>query len=133
MTRRGDTQARVVGASWLVRAINAGFIATAVMMVVMLVAYGAAALFGSQDTAAPFLLRWLWALAYNPVTDYTRNALALALLLHFVAGLGWAIAYAWLAEPRLHGAGWRRGVQFSLLPWVLSLVVFLPVVGGGFF
>ena len=28
-------------------------------------------------------------------------------------------------------AGWQRGVLFALIPWLFSLVVFLPLVGGG--
>src|SRR6266567_569804 len=130
---RDQKESPVAGPGWPVRAVNAGFIATAVMMVVMLIAYGGAVLIGSQEPAAPILFRWIWALAHNPVTDYTKNALALAVLLHFVAGIGWAVLYAWLAEPRLRGAGWQRGLQFSLVPWLLSLVVFLPILGGGVF
>src|SRR5712692_2231072 len=116
MTRREDKQSFDRSASWLVHAVQAGFVATAVMMFVLLAAYGLAASLGSTSADAPVMLQWLWALAHNPVTDVTRSALALAVMLHFAAGLGWAIAYARLAEPRLRGSGWRRGVLFSLGP-----------------
>jgi hypothetical protein len=35
-------------------------------------------------------------------------------------------------EPRLGGPAWQRGVKFSLVPWLLSLIVFMPLIGGGF-
>jgi hypothetical protein len=47
-------------------------------------------------------------------------------------GLLWAVLYGVLFEPRLNGRGWQRGVMFAMIPWLFSLVVFLPLVGGGF-
>src|SRR5207247_9080454 len=49
----------------------------------------------------------------------------------FLGGLLWAVLYGFVAEPRLSGTSWERGVKFALIPWVLSLVIFLPLVGGG--
>jgi hypothetical protein len=46
-------------------------------------------------------------------------------------GLLLALVYARYAESRLHGPSWWRGMQFALVPWLLSLVVFLPLMGGG--
>jgi hypothetical protein len=42
-------------------------------------------------------------------------------------GLGVGLVF----ETRLTGPGWQRGVLFALIPWLFSLVVFLPLVGGG--
>jgi hypothetical protein len=50
-----------------------------------------------------------------------------------VGGLIWALLYGLVFEPRLQGPAWQRGVRFSLVPWLFSLVVFLPLVGGGLF
>ncbi len=46
-------------------------------------------------------------------------------------GLVLALVYARYAEPRLTGPSWWRGMIFSLVPWLLSLVIFLPLMGGG--
>jgi hypothetical protein len=55
----------------------------------------------------------------------------LAIGANLAMGLLLALVYARYAEPRLHGANWWRGMQFALIPWLLSLVVFLPLMGGG--
>lgn len=109
----------------------AGFIATSAMSVVLVAAYGVAALFGSQDPNASFVLQWMWGLANNTLTERTQNLLPVALGVHFLSGIIWAFAYASFAEPRLKGPGWRRGALFSLAPGALSVVIFLPLVGGG--
>ncbi|HEX3724157.1 MAG TPA: hypothetical protein VHV31_15320, partial [Nitrolancea sp.] len=41
------------------------------------------------------------------------------------------VVYAGWIEPRLHGAGWRRGATFALLPWLFSIVIFLPLMDAG--
>lgn len=115
------------------RALIAGFVATAALTTVLVPAYWVALTVGSPNSGATTLLRWLWALAHNPLTDTTKAALPLAVGLHFVMGFAWALAYAALVEPRLTGPGWRRGMLFALLPWVLSVVVFFPAVGVGLF
>lgn len=117
---------------WLSTGVVSGFIATGVMMLLIALGYGAAAWLGSPNAQAPTPLRWTWALANNTVTDRTESSFPLAAGLHFVSGIGWALLYAALVEPRLRGPGWRRGLVFSVLPWVFSLIVFLPAVGGGF-
>lgn len=112
-------------------ALVAGFVATAALTSVLVPAYWLALSVGSASPGATTFLRWLWALAHNPLTDVTHSALPLAVGLHFVMGFVWAIAYSALAEPRLHGPGWRRGMVFSLVPWILSIAVFFPAVGAG--
>lgn len=119
-------------AGWLSTGILSGFVATGMMTLILLVAYGIAVFVGSADSQAPLLLHWLWSLAHNPIVGTATLALPLAIVLHFLAGMAWAVVYAGLAEPRLSGPGWRRGALFSLLPWLVSVLVFLPVMGGGF-
>jgi hypothetical protein len=130
MVSRSDTS-RPAGTDWLMRAVTAGFLATVLMTLVLLIGFWVAALLGSASGQAPFIQRWLWALANNVVTNEVQTALPLAILVHFLAGIGWALVYALVAEPRLAGPAWQRGMLFSLVPWALSLVVFLPLVGGG--
>ena len=117
---------------WLMRAITAGFLATIVMTLVLAIAYSLALLLGSSDPQAPALLRWTWALTHNIVTQNVYSSLPLALLLHFLAGIAWAMVYTALVEPYLQGSGWKKGLIFSFVPWILSLVVFFPAVGAGF-
>ena len=45
-------------------------------------------------------------------------------------GLLWALIYT-LVEPHLSGRAWKRGVTFAMLPALVSLVVVLPLLGGG--
>lgn len=117
---------------WLSSGMLSGFVATALMTSVLLVGYGIAAMVASASSTAGTLARWSEALIHNQVTATTQDNLALAIALHFVAGLAWAIVYAGLVEPRLEGPGWQRGLTFAVVPWLFSLIVFLPITGGGF-
>jgi hypothetical protein len=117
--------------NWLSMGMLSGFVATGMMTFILLLAYWMAYLVGSVDPQAPLLLHWLWGLAHNPLVGTATVALPLAIALHFIAGMAWAVVYAGLVEPYLSGPGWRRGALFSLLPWLVSVLVFLPVMGGG--
>ncbi len=117
--------------NWLSMGMLSGFVATGMMTFILLLAYWMAYLVGSVDPQAPLLLHWLWGLAHNPLVGTATVALPLAIVLHFIAGMAWAVIYAGFVEPYLSGPGWRRGALFSLLPWLVSVLVFLPVMGGG--
>lgn len=117
---------------WLAVGILSGFVATALMTVTLLLGYGLAAIVSSTTAGSGPLARWSMSLVDNPLTRATQSHLPAALAVHFVAGLAWAVVYVGLVEPRLHGPGWRRGLLFALVPWLFSLFVFLPAVGGGF-
>ncbi len=119
---------------WLPLSILAGFAATGAATTVWIGVWGLVVRpLAEALRAGSTLQRWFDGLAHNVLTETAAVNLPLALLLHFAAGIAWAILYAFLVEPRLHGPGWRRGVLFSLLPWIASLVVFFPVTGAGFF
>lgn len=113
------------------RAIIAGFVATGVMTGVFFVAYYLAATFGDPD--GWFLTRWLWGLANNQVVSTSRSLIYEAVGIHLAIGLALAIVYAYVFDPALPGPPWVRGATFALLPWLLSVVVVLPLLGGGFF
>lgn len=134
MSSRGIPYARRSG--WLSRAIISGFVATVVMLVAVIVAYGIGLLLADLDLAdrrgSATIVSWFHGLTSNPIVDFARTTFYAALAVHIAVGLLWAVAYGYFAEPWLGGPGWRRGALFSFIPWVLSLVVFLPVVGGGF-
>jgi len=133
MSFQPEVRWREWGSTWLFRAVAVGFIATGLMTGVLAITYGIASLVGSSSADAPLLQRWLWGLVHNTVTRQAETVLPAAVLVHFVAGITWAIIYARLVEPHLSGPGWRRGLLFAPAPGILSLVVFLPAMGGGLF
>jgi hypothetical protein len=114
---------------WLRASILAGFLGTFAMTVVLVAAYWLASSLGSVDGGV--IQRWSWALVNNPVAERTADGVVLAIGANLAMGLMLALVYARYAEPRLHGPTWWRGMQFSLIPWLLSLIVFLPLMGGG--
>jgi hypothetical protein len=132
MSFRQDVRLREWDNEWLVHAVLVGFVATVLMSTVLAFAYTIAGVVGSSSPDAPIFARWCWALVNNVVTRQAETAVPVAILLHIAAGIGWAIVYAAFAEPRLSGPGWRRGLVFAPIPALLSLVVFLPAMGGGF-
>jgi len=114
----------------LARALLAGFVGTTIAGAVALLAYVIASVLGPVTSGT--FGAWLVALTRNSATGAVQDALAKALLVHLSVGMIWALVYVLTFEQRLPGPGWQRGALFALGPWILSLVVFLPLVGGGF-
>jgi hypothetical protein len=117
--------------SWLREAIISGFIATIVMSGVMVGSYLLAGIFA--DEGGTQIEQWFWNLTHNTLTDSTWDVPIAAYSLNLFAGIFWAVIYGWFFVGRLPGRGWQRGLLFSIVPWLLSLVVFFPLVGAGFF
>lgn len=121
----------------LARAILAGFAASFAMLLAFLLAYTASWLIAvvvSVETGAVGTVRlWLHNLTHNQLIDAGRSDVFVTTAMYLLGGLIWAILYATVAEPRLAGPGWRRGLVFAAIPAVVSVVVFLPLVGGGLF
>jgi hypothetical protein len=115
---------------WLPRAIVSGLIAAVAMLLTFVLAYAAAYII-QQHTRIPLLSEWLYGLTHNGLTDLAGGNIYAVAGLHFLVALVWAGLYAYYAEPRLNGPGLVRGIQFSFLPWILSIVVLLPLTGGG--
>ena len=114
---------------WLRAGVLAGFLGTFAMTVVLVAAYGLASSIGSADGNA--VQRWSRALVNNAVAERTADGVVLAIGANLAMGLLLALGYARCVEPRLSGPSWWRGMMFSLVPWLLSLVIFLPLMGGG--
>jgi hypothetical protein len=114
---------------WLRTGVLSGFLATFAMTVALLAAYGIASAIGSASGNS--LQRWCWALVHNPVAERTADGVMLAVGANLAVGLVLALAYGRYFEPMLEGPGWWKGMRFALIPWLLSLIVFLPLVGGG--
>src|SRR6266849_4379583 len=116
---------------WFTDAIIAGFVAIGTSTVALMVAYVLAN--GAADSQGDFLRRWLWQLTHNEVVGFSSGRPAIALALHVVLGLVWALIYARFVEGNRSlrwwigdGPGWSRGMRFALLPWIVSLLLLLP-------
>ena len=113
-------------------AVISGFVATTAMAITALIAYGVA--LGIGSAGGNLFQQWLYALTHNPVTENVRSSLLAVVGLDLAAGIVWALLFACDANDRLIAfPGWLRGTLFAIPPAVLSLVVFLPLVGGGVF
>jgi uncharacterized protein DUF6789 len=119
-------RARGARRRWLPNAVIAGFVAIGTSTAALMVAYVLAN--GLADSQGDFFRRWLWLLTHNDVVAFSSGRPAVALALHVVLGIVWALVYARFIEfqPWMSGPGWRRGMVFSLLPWIFSLLLLLP-------
>src|SRR5437879_4284136 len=122
---------RGVRRRWFADAIIAGFIAIGTSTGALMVAYVVAN--GAADSQGDFFRRWLWQLTHNDVVAFSSGRPAIALALHVVLGLVWALIYARFVESNRSlrwwigdGPGWSRGMRFALLPWIFSLLLLLP-------
>jgi hypothetical protein len=116
---------------WLRDSVLSGFVATFAMTVVAAIAYAFARSVG--DANGGTFTHWLAGLTENRLTERTQDALVVALAVNLVMGLVWAIIYGRFFERIIPGPPVRRGLIFSLIPWILSLVIFFPLADVGFF
>ncbi|HEX5163977.1 MAG TPA: DUF6789 family protein [Thermomicrobiales bacterium] len=116
---------------WLSGSILAGFAATIIMSLLLVIAYTLTGYLGDADGSQ--LSQWFWNLRNNDLATGALDIPITAFSINLLAGLAWALVYGGIVEPRLSGPGWLRGMIFSLVPWLLSLIVFFPAIGGGFF
>jgi hypothetical protein len=87
---------------------------------------------GPAGGAIETLRLWLVNLTHNRLIDASLNGVYLAAGIYLAGGVLWALLYT-LVEPRLRGSPWQRGATFAMLPTLVSLVVVLPLFGGGLF
>ncbi len=115
---------------WPRDSILSGFVATFAMTVTLALAYGFSNAVGEANGGT--LRSWFAGLTENDLMQRMGNELVLAMILNLIMGLVWAVIYGRFAEPVLRGPGWQKGVFFSLVPFLLSIVIFFPLVGAGF-
>ncbi|MGI8405431.1 MAG: DUF6789 family protein [Thermomicrobiales bacterium] len=115
---------------WFRASVIAGFLATFSMTVCIALAYTAANTLG--DSSGNTLQRWFAALSQNSLTHKVGDMFFVGMIGNLIMGLVWAVVYARLVEPHLSGPGWRRGVIFAFIPFLLSVIVFFPLAGIGF-
>ncbi len=98
----------------------AGFIATAVLSMVMLM------------KSAMGLMPNLSIIAM--MAGMMGGSQATAWIVHFLIGtVLWGVVFAWL-DPHLPGAHhWTRGIVFGIGAWLLMMIVMMPMAGAGFF
>ncbi len=136
-----EVDANLPRPDWLPRSIISGFIATVTMAILFFIGYGLAVVAQSVELSpapgARQFTQWLDALTNNPVINLAASSLYLATALYLVVGVVWAMVYAYWFEPRMKGDiwpyDWLKGMSFSVIPWLVSLVVFPLIVGGGLF
>jgi hypothetical protein len=120
---------RSAAASALVLALLAGFVASVAMLLAFGVAFAAALLLGRLPL--PVISDWFRGLTNNALIDTAGPNLYAATAIFFFGGLLWSMLYGLVFEPRVKGRSWERGVKFALIPWLFSLVIFMPLIGGG--
>jgi hypothetical protein len=117
------------------RAMLSGFVASVVMLagfaVAYAVAWGLVMLLPAGVPVVGVLGQWFSGLTNNALTDLARPNLYAAVAVYLAGGIFWALLYAAVFAPRLRGPHWYRGAIYALVPWLFSLLVFLPLVGGG--
>jgi len=105
--------------------IVAGFVATVVLSVLMLIKAGLGML--PEMNAIRMLAQMGNQYVGLPAAP------ALGWLAHFLIGaILWGVLFAALVR-HLPGALWLRGVLFSIGAWLLMLIIVMPMAGAGFF
>ena len=107
------------------RALVAGLIATAAMTALLLVEPSV----GLPKIAMGQILSSSLGLA----SARLAAGPALGWLIHFIIGALLALLYAGVFERRLPGGDLARGLLYGGLVFVAAQIVFMPLVGGGFF
>ena len=59
---------------------------------------------------------------------FGMNSLAFGWIMHFVVGVVLALIYMYWFVDHLVGAPWVRGLTFSVLPWLATMVVIAPML-----
>jgi hypothetical protein len=119
---------------WLARATISGFVAIGVSTIALVIVSGVAGALGEAYRESNVVFTWMYELTHNPLVELASASLFASLALQMTFGMFWAIIYALWAQPRLrHTPGWQAGMLFSMLPYALSVVLFLPAAGAGLF
>jgi uncharacterized protein DUF6789 len=110
-------------------ALLAGFVASVAMVLAFAVAFVAALVL--SRVPVPVVSGWFHGLTSNQLIDLAAPNLYAATAVFFVGGMAWALLFAVAVDSRLSGAPWKRGVEFALVPWLFSLLIVIPLLGGG--
>ena len=50
---------------------------------------------------------------------------------HIAVGLGMALVYAFVVEPRVPGPAWIKGLLYAFILWLINAFFILPLIGEG--
>lgn len=50
---------------------------------------------------------------------------------HIAVGLGMALVYAVVVEPRVPEPAWIKGLWYALILWLMNALIILPLIGEG--
>lgn len=125
-----DSRSEPMRTDWVRISVIAGFIATFMMTVTVTGGYLLANAIG--DMSGGTVATWFEALSGNEMVDTIGDSVAVGMVLNLIVGLVWALIYGRLAEPVLNGPGWLKGIIFAMVPFLLSILVFFPIMGAGF-
>ncbi len=104
----------------------AGFAATVAATVLLQILFLG---LGLLDTLFPHAL--VAEIASNPFFNGSSGLLYFAVLAHFAMGLFLGVLYSTRFEPRTTGTALKKGLTFSLIPWIGSVLAFFPLIGFG--
>jgi len=113
----------------LVNSLLSGFIATFALSLATFGAFGVSRALAVQNGNQ--LQQWFWMLTHNNIINSTQDRLAIAIGLDLLVGVAWGVVYGFGFDRRMDGPGWRNGMVFSLFPWLLSILVFFPIMHAG--
>lgn len=107
------------------RGILAGFCATIVLSICMWIKDAAGIVPQANAIQALVKVSTLW--LGSPLAPWVGWAE------HFFIGtIAWGIVFV-ILERWLIGSRWMRGIEFSIGPWILMMVLLLPPAGAGWF
>lgn len=112
---------------WMARSYVCGYFASTAMLIVLMVAFMGMLMFSGTDAL------WAQRLTDNTLTVAAKNSPFTSITLHFVAGMLLAMGYGAFFHDKVKGPSWQKGLVYSVGPFLLSVLVFFPMVGAGLF
>ncbi|AJY27142.1 putative membrane protein (plasmid) [Burkholderia thailandensis 34] len=101
------------------RGILAGFVATVVLSILMVMKHA----MGVMPELDPIgMISHMLGMS-TPLVGW---------VMHFMIGIVWGIAFA-LTSRMFPGAFWLKGMLFAVAPWLIMMVIMMPMAGAGLF
>jgi uncharacterized membrane protein YagU involved in acid resistance len=70
---------------------------------------------------------------WNMLAMFMKAPIAVGWILHFAIGVILAAVYGFLFRPWLPGNRYVRGALYGIFPWLLAMLVVVPMMGGPVF
>jgi hypothetical protein len=110
---------------WLARSYVCGYFASTAMLIVLMVAFMGMLILSGTDAS------WAQSLTNNTLTVAAKNSPFTSITLHFMAGVLLAIGYGAFFHNKVKGPSWQKGLVYAMGPFLISVLVFFPIVGAG--